>query len=354
MAKRIEDLRPEDFEKLARRIGFKGFAVIVVILLLLVILPSVVVYVRPFEFGIKEVKIGFKRGIQEEVREPGWVFCLPFGMQHVYRFPSDIQVLELTNYPTRHSSINSRTEKAAKIQTSDGFYVDVDVSILYRIADAYKVITTLGPGSLYVDNGIIPRAEPVLKQALGTLTTEDFYNSPLRYKKVLDAQKLLQAAVEDKGLKIEGVLLRYFEYSPEIQKNIEEKKLKDQLVFKNQAEGRAALEQAKLRKVVEEGEANVAIKLEEGKAYLVTRKSERDLYQRTKYAEGNLLVELAEAHKTDLKNQALQAGGSDRLVGLRMADVLKGLELVMLPSDGEDGFNPLDLDATLRIFDVKR
>ena len=74
-------------------------------------------------------------------------------------------------------------EKAAHIQTSDGFFVDVDVSILYHIADPYKVITTIGPGRLYEDNGIIPKVESKLKETLGEMTTEEFYNSPLRAEK---------------------------------------------------------------------------------------------------------------------------------------------------------------------------
>ena len=91
------------------------------------------------------------------------------------RLPKDIQVLELTNHPDS-ASRSARIEKAAHIQTSDGFYVDVDVSILYRIVDPYKVFTVIGPGTLYENNGIIPQAEPKLKDAMGVLTTEEFYN----------------------------------------------------------------------------------------------------------------------------------------------------------------------------------
>ena len=43
---------------------------------------------------------------------------------------------------------------------------------------------------------------------------------------------------------MDHVLVRYFVYSQEIQKNIEEKKLQDQMVFTNQAAARAATEEA--------------------------------------------------------------------------------------------------------------
>ena len=61
------------------------------------------------------------------------------------------------------------------------------------------------------------------------------------------------------------MLVRYFKYSPEIQKNIEEKKLQDQMVFTNQAAARAAKEEAELKKIVQEGMVIAAVEMEKGK-----------------------------------------------------------------------------------------
>ena len=270
----------------------------------------------------------------------------------MHYLPKDIQVLELTNYPKTASGF-ARQEKAAHIQTSDGFFVDVDMSILYHIADPYKVFTKIGKGTLFEDNGIIPKAEPILKDTLGKLTTEEFYNSPLRTKKAEIAKERFNQELNEKGIYVDHVLVRYFKYSDEIQKNIEEKKLKDQLVFKNQAEARAAIEEAKLKKITQEGMVNVSIELEKGKAYVTKKRAEKDLYFRRKTAEADLLVKLAEAEKTMLKNEALKGKGAERMVGLKMADVYKGLDVIILPSDGPSGVNPLDLDNALNLFDVR-
>ena len=164
----------------------------------------------------------------------------------------------------------------------------------------------------------------MLKQTLGELTTEEFYVSPMRHARAEQARDYLNRDLADYGIEVDQVLVRYFRYTDEIQKNIEEKKLKDQLVFKNQAEGRAATEGAKLKKMIQEGQASVDIKLQEGDAYQVTKQAERDLYVRTKHAEGDLLVKLAEAQKTQLRNDALQVSGSDRMVGLKLAEVDTG------------------------------
>ncbi len=348
-------------ERLKRGFKFPGtgtrwpgiFKVVLGILVLLAAVYNLFfVYVEPNEFGIKQVKIGVKRGIMEETYLTGLHVVIP-GMQRMHCLPRDIQVLELTNYP-KTASKYSRHENAAHIQTSDGFFVDVDVTILYRIEDPYRVFTTIGPGTLFEDNGIIPKAEPTLKETLGELTTEEFYISPLRVEKAEAAKEKLNVELASKGIKVEHVLVRYFKYSEEIQKNIEEKKLKDQLVFKNQAEARAAVEEATLKKIEQEGKVTVSVELEKGQAYVTTKGAEKDLYFRKRTAEADLLVKLAEAEKVRLKNKALKGKGAERMVGLKMADVFKGLEIVILPSDGPSGVNPLDLNNALILFDVRK
>lgn len=332
----------------------KPLALIVVLLVITVFTYNfLLVYVGPNEYGIKEVQIGVKRGIREKVYNTGLHLRIK-GMEIMHKLPKDIQTFEMSNYPTPVTKL-FRYAKAAHIQTSDGFFVDVDVSILYHIVDPYKVITTLGPGRMYETNGIVPKAEPALKEeSMGELSTEEFYNSPLRVQKTHKARELLNDQLKPMGIEVTHVFVRYFQYSEEIQNNIEAKKLQDQLVYKNQAEKRAAEEGAKLQKVISEGEAQVRVKLQEGDAYRVKRLAERDLYVRKKHAEGDLLVKLAEAKKTDLKNKALEGAGSERLVGLKMADVYKGLDMIILSSDGAEGVNPLDMGDTLEMFEVRK
>ncbi len=336
----------------------KGMAFVVVVFVVVVgaLYSMFLEYVRPNEFGIKEVQIGATRGIQEKVYEPGLAFVMPFGFQKIHRLPRHVQVLELTQVSPNTAKTGAQLsssvyyEHPAKIQTSDGFYVDVDVTILYRISDPYLVVTKLGPGMQYLHQGILPKAEPILKQALGELTTEEFYNSPLRVEKANLAQELLNKEMEAKGIHVDHVMVRYFKYSEAIQQNIEDKKLQDQLVFTNQSKRKAAMEEQNLNRVRMEGQMQVKVTLEEGDAYKVRKDAEKELYVRRKQAEADLLVQLAEAQKTELKNTAMQALGADRMVALEMAQVLKGLETILLPTGGEGSVNPLRLDDLWHIF----
>lgn len=338
------------------KVNFKlsrGIQILVLVLVLILVAYNLIfVYVQPNEFGIKVVQFGIKRGVQEEYYTAGLHMVIP-GIQQMHKLPRDVQVLELTAYQDTAAK-TARKDRAAHIQTSDGFFVDVDASILYRIEDPYLVFTKIGPGDLFEDNGIIPKAEPALKETLGKLTTEDFYNSPKRVQKTQEAKRRLNEELNSKGIRVEHVLVRYFRYSQEIQKNIEEKKLKDQLVFTNQAAAKAATEEAELKKITQEGRVIVDVEMEKGRAYVTRKLAEKDLYVRTKKANADLLVKLAEAEKVRLKNEALKGVGSERMVGLKMADAYKGLDLIVLPSDGPAGVNPLDLDNALQLFDVRK
>jgi regulator of protease activity HflC (stomatin/prohibitin superfamily) len=306
------------------------------------------IYVKPNEVAIKQVKIGINRGIQEKVYTTGMHLVIP-GINLYHVFPKDLQVFDLSS--VRNQTSSRFIDRSAHIQTSDGFYVEVELSIVFKIIDAYKVIKTLGPGELFFLNGILPKTEPVLKETLGKLTTEEFYNPYLRVEKMNEAKIKLNSELNDKGIAIEQVLIRYFKYSDEIQRNIEEKKLKDQLIFKNRAEARAETQAAQLQKTIQEGEATILVELAKGNAYQLTKKAEEELYVRTKHAKGNLLVKEAEAYKIKLKNRALKGLGSENLVGLEMAKVLEGVQVIVLPSDGPHGVNPLNLEKTRMMFE---
>ncbi len=318
------------------------------VLLFLFSFNAFFIYVKPNEVAIKQVKVGLDRGIQTKVYDTGWHFMIP-GIHFFHVFPKDLQVFDLTSI--RNQASSRFIDNSAHIQTSDGFFVDVDVSVIFRINDPLKVIKTIGPGELYFINGILPKTEPALKETLGTLTTEEFYNPYLRVEKMNQAKVKLASELQEKGIAIEHVLIRYFKYSSEIQRNIEEKKLKDQLIYKNKAEAKAAMQNAQLQKVIEEGKAIVRVELEKGQAYGVTRKAEQELYVRTKHAQADLLIKRAEAFKTKLKNKALKGLGSENLVGLEMAKVLEGVEVIVLPSDGDYGVNPLNLEKTRIMFE---
>jgi regulator of protease activity HflC (stomatin/prohibitin superfamily) len=311
------------------------------------------VYVRPFERGVKQVILGGDKGINETVYGPGLHWVTP-GTERMHLFPSDMQVLEMADSSAAVTeSTNHRVTHAIKIQTSEGYTVAADVTVLYRIVNPYKVMTQIGPGRLYEDSAVIPRSEQVLRRTLGELDSDDFYKGDRRDKAMDQAQKLLTEELEPRGIQVTHVLLRQYRYDARYQQAIEQRKIQDQTVFKNQAEAAAAQAEAAKNRIIAEGQATVQVELARGDAEVAKLRSEAELYRRTQAAQGDLVVKLAKAKGTELENVALRGAGSENLVGLKMADVLQGTQVIVVPTDGEAGVNPLDLNAALKRFDVK-
>ena len=323
------------------------------LLVLLVGYNSCTTYVKPGEAGIKQAKFGMDKGIEPFVYGTG-LHYVGVG-ETMHRFPMRVQVLELSNTRSEASEDleGHRVAPGVNIQTSEGYAVLVDVTVLYRIADPIKVMQTIGPGRLFEDSAVIPRAQQDLRRALGELDAEDFYRGDRRVQKSRAAQQALEAELKDKGIDVLQVLIRRYGYDQRYQQAIEQRKIQDQTVYKNEAEAKSASAAAAKNKIVAEGAAAVQVELARGEAEVKKLEADADLYRRKKAAEGGLLAKLAEAQGTELENQALRGVGSGNMVGLRMAEALRGTQIIVLPTDGEGGMNPLDLKTLLKRFDVK-
>lgn len=308
------------------------------------------VYVHPNELAVRQVYIGLplgpRKGIQPDIYGPGVYFVTP-GFETLHKFPRDLQLVELNDNAIEASRF-SRQAPSIRIQTSEGYNVTVDVTVSYRIIDPYKVITNVGPGRLYETQLVLPRTDRYLRQALGELNAEEFYSGFKRQAKAAEVRKLLAEDLAADGIQVWGLMVRKYQYDQRYQEAIEQRKIQDQTVFKNRAEAHAASQEAEKNRVLAEGQATVAVEKERGVAEVRKISADGDLYYRMRVAEGDKLVALAEAQATQLKNDALQASGASNVVGLEMAEALKGTRIIMIPTDGANGTNPLNLNSLLK------
>lgn len=309
------------------------------------------VYVGPAQVGVRQVYFGPTSGIQKKLLYTGTHLVVP-NYEKVHLYPTDLQVLDMTAH--REQSVVGRTTEAIRIQTSDGYQVTVDVSVLYRITDPYAVMTKIGPGKLYEDSLVIPRADKALRQFLGELNSEEFYQGSKRIHQAQLAFHQLQPDLADKGIELVKVLVRRITYDGAYQSQIEQRKIQDQMVFKNRAEAAAAKEEAHKREIVSTGQAAVKVEIEKGQREVAKILADANLLRRSKEADGDLLVKTAVAQGTEMENRALQGGGASSMVGQRMADVLKGVRFIVVPASGPGGSNPLDVGTLLKEFEVGR
>jgi regulator of protease activity HflC (stomatin/prohibitin superfamily) len=333
-----------------KRAMFVGALVLGAVALVWMVTNGVTTYIRPYEAGIRQSR--YTGGIDATGKiGPALVFTGPGVTYHL--FPSVVQTLNLSTSEGGSESADARSIASLEVDSSDGSKIQIDATILYRIVDPYTVMTKIGPGRLFEDNALIPKGQQALKQALGQLRAEDFYSETLRVDATNKARDTLNTEMKEYGIAVEHVLVRQYRYLQEYQSQIEERKVQDQLVFTNQSMAEAKKMEAARVKIDAEGQAKVDIEQKRGDTEVQKIDAEADLYSRKKHAEGDLLVSLAKAKGTELENAAYKtSAGADNLVGLDMAAVLEGIDVVFLQG-GPGGTNPLDLNQILRMFDME-
>jgi regulator of protease activity HflC (stomatin/prohibitin superfamily) len=196
--------------------------------------------VRPNEFGVEQRKFGFNKGIVANLYSPGLYFVGPGATMRT--FPREIHVLEATydleeaRSKARDSDTQRRVERyfehrdeelgaathrtiqAINVQTSDGYAVTVDLTLLYTITDPVRVAKDFGWGSLYVDSFVVNTFRNGILTTLGKMNAEAFYDGPARMQAVAEAQALLTQRFNDRGLKVERLLLRNVRYADNYEK----------------------------------------------------------------------------------------------------------------------------------------
>src|SRR5215471_13736140 len=339
-----------------RQLAPTGLSLLIflIFLLLLLIYGICTQYIQPDQFAVKQVDVPVPlltgaAGIHTNIYDTGIQWRLP-GCEKFLVFPKSIRAVTLHSKGKSNETPERfvRFEDAAHIQTSYGFFINLDVSILYRVVDPYRVVREFGSGSLYEQNGIVFQAEPTLKATMGTLRPEDFFDAAQRVAKQDEARDKFNEFLIPRGLKVEHVLIRYPQYHQAVQARIEARNIQEQTKQKNIEEAKLAQALSDLNEVVKQGEANTSIKLMEGSNYVTRLTAQMESYRRKRASEGNKIIAIAEAEKQRLANQAYQGEGADRLVGLQWAKVLSGLDTIVLESGGPNGFNPLDLETLMK------
>jgi len=327
--------------RLAIRVG-------AVVLALVFFYGACVARVGPNAWGVEQRKFGFHKGIVDTKFGPGLYFVGPGVTMH--SFPREIHVLEATfdledararardaaearqverYFELRDQELGTDTHRAIEainVQTSDGYSVTTDMTLLYSIADPVKVAREYGWGTQYVEAFAINAFRNGVLMTLGKLNAEDFYNGPVRIQAVDEAQHLLARRFADHGLRVERLLLRNIRYADRYEKSLRDKKLAVQLTEKNRKESLVNEERAKLQQIESKGNAAITIAEAEVEAGIAKIRAESELYASQVRAKADREVNVATAESKRLKANALNAAGGRYVVALETAKMFENIE----------------------------
>jgi membrane protease subunit HflK len=163
-----ERFSPDDFERVARRIGRALFGGGVPLLIALVL--GIAAFTSYYQIQPEEVGLITRFGAYQGTSEPGPHFKLPF-VESVYRVPVKRQLKEEFGFRTQRADVRSAysddqedvTDRESRMLSGDLNVADVEWIVQYRISDAYKyVFSVRGMGNTLRD-----MAESSMRKVVG-------------------------------------------------------------------------------------------------------------------------------------------------------------------------------------------
>jgi regulator of protease activity HflC (stomatin/prohibitin superfamily) len=304
------------------------------------------------EVGVKTrmFPITGKQGVAAKGYGPGMYFILPFA-EKMDIFNGRVQKLELT---AKSEEGDRKGKDDVYVQTSDGTYIYVDATLLFRINRDKAPLLLKSLGHKYLTLKVRPEFIAVLKYKLGQLKAEDFYNAKVREGKITEVKEELNKRFANNGIEVIQVLIRDYHYKSGFENAIQKRKLADQLALLNHSKAKASEQASEQAKVEAMGEAMAKVEIERGKAEAEKIRAEAKAYVEIKKAEALKLVKLAEANGDKLIEKAMQGIGGKNIAAMEMADVIKGIDKIIIQSGGKNGINPLDIEQLLKLTGVKK
>jgi regulator of protease activity HflC (stomatin/prohibitin superfamily) len=325
-----------------------------VLLLFIVLYASCTARVLPNEFGVEQKRLGTKTGIEEKVYMPGLYFLGPGETMHT--FSREINVLEMSAerdaamqkahamgpevqrrvdeyFDNRSKVLGETTHRvidALRIQTSDGYSVLADVSLLYSIEDPVKVAKDFGWGTLYVDSFVIQTFRNGVLATLGKMNAESFYDESARVAAIEDAEKTLKERFAARGFHVERLLLRNYVYADTYEKSLQSKKVAVQLTEKNRKESVVNEETAKLKQIEAKGNATITIAESQVNANIAKIRAEAELYSSQVHAKADQEYGFAAAEAKRLKAEALTYTGGHYVVALETAKMFENIDAAVM------------------------
>jgi regulator of protease activity HflC (stomatin/prohibitin superfamily) len=289
------------------------------------------------EVGVLTRKVTFfgllgHKGIQDEAYLPGATYTFPAVITDWNVFNVALQNLEMVATKGRGDREDSED---LEFKTHDGNDIAVDVTVAWRI-DPTKVaylLSRVGGSTNEVKEHLVrPACRSIVRDALNTMTSEEFYVSDKRFEKAEQARQKLDVVLAPEGVIVERVILGEHHFNPEYEKVIHDKKLAEQTAERMVSEGNAAQQEALRNLETAKGQVSQQIAKAQGALSQVKLAADADYFKAQREAEAILAEKRARAKGIEKQNAAMSGAGGRTMVKLRLAEALEGKQILFVPS----------------------
>lgn len=304
-------------------------------------------HVKESEVGVLIDNVGDEMILKDRV---GYHFFVPY-LASFEELDKTIQKLSLT----WDQGPGARTGRDVKLKTADGNNVSLDVTINYKLIPemAKLILRDTGTGTRFTEIWVEPFARHCCLAAFGQLKTEEMYDAGRRNEMAQLALKAMNEYLKPHGIEVIALIPGEFRFYREYEQIIQQKKLADQQVEEQQAQGRAALEDTE-RQLIEtrrkietrvttfNGECSNRLMQAQADAERVKREAEGQnrvallnadsaLYSTTRQAEGKRAQLFAEATGVEKMRESMAGDGGRAMVEMEYARHLDKIRFAATP-----------------------
>ena len=290
------------------------------------------------EVGVRTVKWLGKKGVQNQVYQPGSAyFFLPI-FNDWDTFDTRLQVVEM------------KGPGQLVLKTRDGNDLFVDVTFSYHIKpDKAPYIRQ------YVAKTDLELREKVFKTVarsrtrdfLGALSTDEFTHTEERNTAVELAKTGLQAIFDNYGIVLERVAVMDYRFDPDYLKVITDKKVAEAKTLEIRAQLEAQREANKRLINESEGQVKGVIAAALGRYSNTVSGADAEFDQKRILAEAILTEGTNSALAIVKQREAMASAGGETQIQLAFATNLLGKRIIMIPSGNGLNLQTLDLNRAL-------
>jgi regulator of protease activity HflC (stomatin/prohibitin superfamily) len=290
------------------------------------------------EVGVRTVKWLGKRGVQNQVYQPGSAyFFLPV-------------INQWDTFNTRLQVVEMKGPDQLTIKTRDGNDLFVDVNFSYHIdpQKAPYIRQYVAKNDLELRDKVFKTvARSRTRDFLGALSTDEFTHTESRNKAVDLARTGLQDIYESYGIILERVAVMDYRFDPDYLKVITEKKVAEAKTLEVRAQMEAQREANKRMYNESEGQVKGVIASALGRYSNTISAADADLDQKRILAEA-ILTEGTNSALTIIKQrESMASAGGEAQIQLALATNLLGKRIIMIPSGNALNLQTLDLNKAL-------
>jgi regulator of protease activity HflC (stomatin/prohibitin superfamily) len=293
------------------------------------------------EVGVKTVKWLGKKGVEQQIYQPGSAyFFLPI-------------INDWDTFDTRLQVVEMKGPAQLTLKTRDGNDLYVDMMFSYRIEP-----TNAPYIRQYVASNDSELREKVFKTVarsrtrdfFGELSTDEFTHTDARNGAVDLAKSGLQTILKEYGIIVERVAVMDYRFDPDYLKVITDKKVAEAKTLEVRAQLEAQREANKRMLNESEGQVKGLIAYAQGRYSNTVSAADADLDQKRLLAEAILTEGTNAAMSIAKQREAMASAGGETQIQLAFATNLLGKRIIMIPSGNGINLQTLDLNKALETF----